>query len=199
MAKKMLVAIDESDYAKKIARYVADCVKPTVEIVLFSVLPTISSKLERELYHPLFAEKMGDLRAITAEKFPRSSFRNIRPIITAADSKPVSSSHKALYHSGRTLFKTLSAPIALLMVYYAQKLRDCYGLFGTGLLAFATSYAAYAAYRLDYLPKVMRAAECRRLLCFLDQLRDMTRAHAYTCAATGAESLVHHGEPVIPH
>ncbi|OEU53695.1 MAG: hypothetical protein BA868_04705 [Desulfobacterales bacterium C00003106] len=68
MAKKMLVAIDESDYAKKIARYVADCVKPTVEIVLFSVLPTISSKLERELYHPLFAEKMGDLRAITAEK-----------------------------------------------------------------------------------------------------------------------------------
>jgi hypothetical protein len=34
MAKKMLVAIDESDYAKKIARYVADCVKPTVEIAL---------------------------------------------------------------------------------------------------------------------------------------------------------------------
>jgi nucleotide-binding universal stress UspA family protein len=68
MVKKILIAMDESDYAKKAVKYVASAVRPTVHITLFSVMPTISSKLERELHHPLFAEKVEGLKGITAEK-----------------------------------------------------------------------------------------------------------------------------------
>ena len=65
---KILIAVDESDYAKKVAGYVASVARPSTQITLFSVLPTISSKLERELYHPLFAEKMEELKGIMGEK-----------------------------------------------------------------------------------------------------------------------------------
>ncbi len=65
---KILIAVDESDYAKKVAGYVASVVRPSAQITLFSVLPTISSKLERELYHPLFVEKMEGLKGIMSEK-----------------------------------------------------------------------------------------------------------------------------------
>ena len=64
----ILIAMDESDYAKKAVRYVAATVNPAVRITLFSVLPTISAQLERELYHPLFAEKVEQLRGIGEEK-----------------------------------------------------------------------------------------------------------------------------------
>ena len=54
---KILISVDESEYAKKAVNYVAKTVNPGVNITLFNVLPTISSKLERELHHPLFSEK----------------------------------------------------------------------------------------------------------------------------------------------
>lgn len=65
---KFLIAVDESDYAKKIVNYVASVVNPSAKITLFSVLPTISSKLEKELYNPLFAEKMEGLKGMMNEK-----------------------------------------------------------------------------------------------------------------------------------
>ncbi len=65
---KLLVAIDPSDYALKIARYVAAVARPDVAVTLFSVLPSVSSKMERELYHPLFAEKMGVLKGLDAQQ-----------------------------------------------------------------------------------------------------------------------------------
>jgi nucleotide-binding universal stress UspA family protein len=64
----ILIAIDESDYAKKAVKYVASTVNPAVRITLFSVLPTISAQLERELYHPLFAEKVEQLKGFGKEK-----------------------------------------------------------------------------------------------------------------------------------
>ncbi|ACV67831.1 universal stress protein [Desulfohalobium retbaense] len=65
---KLLVAVDPSDYALKIARYVAAVARPDVAVTLFSVLPSVSSKMERELYHPLFAEKMGVLKGLDAQQ-----------------------------------------------------------------------------------------------------------------------------------
>jgi nucleotide-binding universal stress UspA family protein len=64
----ILIAMDESDYAKKAVRYVAATVNPAVRITLFSVLPTISAQLERELHHPLFAEKVEQLKGVGEEK-----------------------------------------------------------------------------------------------------------------------------------
>jgi nucleotide-binding universal stress UspA family protein len=64
----ILIAMDESDYAKKAVRYVAATVNPAVRITLFSVLPTISAQLERELHHPLFAEKIEQLKGVGEEK-----------------------------------------------------------------------------------------------------------------------------------
>ena len=42
---KMLIAVDNSEYAIKVVNYVASAVKPTVNITLLSVLPTMSSHL----------------------------------------------------------------------------------------------------------------------------------------------------------
>lgn len=64
----ILIAMDESDYAKKAVRYVAATVNPAVQITLFSVLPTISAQLERELHHPLFAEKIEQLKGVGKDK-----------------------------------------------------------------------------------------------------------------------------------
>ena len=65
---KILISVDESEYAKKAVNYVAKTVNPGVNITLFNVLPAISSKLERELHHPLFAEKIDELRSVVGEK-----------------------------------------------------------------------------------------------------------------------------------
>ncbi|MBW1746368.1 MAG: universal stress protein [Deltaproteobacteria bacterium] len=62
---KMLIAIDNSDYAIKVVNYVASAVKPAVKITLFSVVPTMSSnleKMEKDLQQPLFSEKVVELR-----------------------------------------------------------------------------------------------------------------------------------------
>ena len=64
---KMLIAVDESDYAKKVVTYVASTVKPAANITLFSVLPTISSNLEKEFRNPLFSEKVVELKWIVSE------------------------------------------------------------------------------------------------------------------------------------
>ena len=64
---KMLIAVDESDYAKKVVNYVASTVKPAANITLFSVLPTISSKLEKEFRNPLFSEKVVELKWMVSE------------------------------------------------------------------------------------------------------------------------------------
>ena len=64
---KMLIAVDESDYAKKVVNYVASTVKPAANITLFSVLPTISSNLEKEFRNPLFSEKVVELKWMVSE------------------------------------------------------------------------------------------------------------------------------------
>lgn len=67
---KILIALDESDYAKKVVNYVASTVKPAANITLFSVLPTISSnleKMEKDLQQPLFSEKVVELRWMVDE------------------------------------------------------------------------------------------------------------------------------------
>jgi nucleotide-binding universal stress UspA family protein len=64
---KMLIAVDESDYAKKVVNYVASTVKPAANITLFSVLPTISSTLEKEFRNPLFSEKVVELKWMVSE------------------------------------------------------------------------------------------------------------------------------------
>lgn len=86
MVKKMLIAIDESEYAKKAVKYVAAAVKPTVYITLLNVFPTISAKLERELHHPLFAEKVEELKGIASEKkrLVEEMMEEARTILTAA-------------------------------------------------------------------------------------------------------------------
>ncbi|MFO7718243.1 MAG: universal stress protein [Thermodesulfobacteriota bacterium] len=65
---KLLVAVDPSEYALKVARYVAAVARPDVEVTLFSVLPNVSAKMESELYHPLFSEKMSLLKGVDAQQ-----------------------------------------------------------------------------------------------------------------------------------
>lgn len=75
---KMLIAIDNSEYAKKVVNYVASAVKPTVKITLFSILPKISSnleKMEKELQQPLFSEKVIELRWMIDEEKKKAKSR----------------------------------------------------------------------------------------------------------------------------
>lgn len=65
---KILISVDESEYAKKAVGYVAKVVNPSANITLYNVLPTISAKLERQLHHPLFAQKIDELKAVVGEK-----------------------------------------------------------------------------------------------------------------------------------
>jgi len=75
---KMLVAIDNSDYAIKVVNYVASSVKPTVNLTLFCVLPTMSSnleKMEKDLQQPLFSEKVVELRWMVDEEKKKAESR----------------------------------------------------------------------------------------------------------------------------
>jgi nucleotide-binding universal stress UspA family protein len=75
---KMLIAIDNSEYAMKVVNYVASAVKPTVNITLFSVLPTMSSSLEKmgkELEQPLFSEKVLELKWMVDEEKKKAESR----------------------------------------------------------------------------------------------------------------------------
>lgn len=75
---KMLIAIDNSEYAIKVVNYVASAVKPTVNITLFSVLPTMSSSLEKmgkELEQPLFSEKVLELKWMVDEEKKKAESR----------------------------------------------------------------------------------------------------------------------------
>lgn len=65
---KILIALDESDYAKKVVNYVASTVKPSANITLFSVLPIISSSLGKEFALPHFSEKLVELKWMVTEK-----------------------------------------------------------------------------------------------------------------------------------
>ena len=66
---KMLIAVDESEYAIKVVNYVASTAKPTfLNITLFTVLPTISSSLEKEMALPHFSEKLVELKWMDSEK-----------------------------------------------------------------------------------------------------------------------------------
>lgn len=65
---KMLIAVDDSEYAIKVVNYVAFTVKPSANITLFSVLPTISSNLEKEFALPHFSEKLVELKWMDSEK-----------------------------------------------------------------------------------------------------------------------------------
>jgi len=75
---KMLIAIDNSEYAKKVVNYVASAVKPTVNITLFSVLPIMSSNLEKageDLQQALFSEKVLELRWMVDEEKKKAESR----------------------------------------------------------------------------------------------------------------------------
>jgi len=75
---KMLIAIDNSDYAIKVVNYVASSVKPTVNLTLFCVLPTMSSnleKMEKDLQQPLFSEKVVELRWMVDEEKKKAESR----------------------------------------------------------------------------------------------------------------------------
>ena len=77
---KMLIAIDDSEYARKVVNYVASAVKPTVNITLFSVLPIMSSnleKIEKDLGHgqPLFSEKVLELKWMVDEEKKKAESR----------------------------------------------------------------------------------------------------------------------------
>ena len=75
---KMLIAIDNSEYAIKVVNYVASAVKPTINITLFSVLPTMSSSLEKmgkELEQPLFSEKVLELKWMVDEEKKKAESR----------------------------------------------------------------------------------------------------------------------------
>jgi hypothetical protein len=66
---KMLIALDDSEYAIKVVNYVASTAKPTFfNITLFTVLPLISSSLEKEFALPHFAEKLVELKWLASEK-----------------------------------------------------------------------------------------------------------------------------------
>jgi|LGVF01.1.fsa_nt_gb nucleotide-binding universal stress UspA family protein len=84
---KILIALDESDYAKKVVTYVASTVKPVANnITLFSVLPTISSRLEKEIGQPLFSEKLVELKWMVSEgkKKAESTMEECRAILRSA-------------------------------------------------------------------------------------------------------------------
>ena len=84
---KILIALDESDYAKKVVNYVASTVKPVANnITLFSVLPTISSRLEKEIGQPLFSEKVVELKWMVSEgkKKAESTMEECRAILRKA-------------------------------------------------------------------------------------------------------------------
>ena len=83
---KILIALDESDYAKKVVNYVASTVKPAANIILFSVLPTISSRLEKEIGQPLFSEKVVELKWMVSEgkKKAESTMEECRTILRNA-------------------------------------------------------------------------------------------------------------------
>jgi len=75
---KMLIAIDDSDYAIKVVNYVASAVKPTVNITLFCVLPTMSSnleKMEKDIGQPFFSEKVIELRWMVDEEKKKTESR----------------------------------------------------------------------------------------------------------------------------
>ncbi|MBC2696696.1 MAG: universal stress protein [Desulfobacteraceae bacterium] len=75
---KMLIAIDDSEYAIKVVNYVASAVKPTVNITLFCVLPTMSSnleKMEKDLGQPFFSEKVIELRWLVDEEKKKTESR----------------------------------------------------------------------------------------------------------------------------
>ena len=60
---KFLVAMDSSDYAYKIANYLASTLRQDVQITLFTVLDTIPDDLADKLqFHPHFMEKIEELR-----------------------------------------------------------------------------------------------------------------------------------------
>ena len=66
---KMLIAVDDSKYAIKIVNYVASTAKPGFfDITLFTVLPLISSSLEKEIPLPHFSEKLVELKWMVNEK-----------------------------------------------------------------------------------------------------------------------------------
>jgi nucleotide-binding universal stress UspA family protein len=86
---KMLIAIDNSEYAIKVVNYVASAIKPTVKITLFSVLPTMYSnidKMEKDLQQPLFSEKVIELRWMVDEekKKAQSRIEECRTILSNA-------------------------------------------------------------------------------------------------------------------
>ncbi len=83
---KILIALDESDYAKKVVTYVASTVNPAANITLFSVLPTISSRLEKEIGQPLFSEKVVELKWMVSEgkKKAESTMEECRAILRNA-------------------------------------------------------------------------------------------------------------------
>jgi nucleotide-binding universal stress UspA family protein len=75
---KMLIALDNSEYAIKVVDYVASAIKPTVKITLFSVLPTMYSnldKMEKDLQQPLFSEKVIELRWMVDEEKKKTESR----------------------------------------------------------------------------------------------------------------------------
>ena len=66
---KMLIALDDSEYAMKVVDYVASTAKPAFfNITLFTVLPLVSSNLEKEFALPHFAEKLVELKWLVSEK-----------------------------------------------------------------------------------------------------------------------------------
>ncbi len=72
MAKRILIAMDESKNAMKAVEYVADTVGKTkgVKTTLFSIIPKFPPTfLETdETIHPIFKGKVGDLTALTVQK-----------------------------------------------------------------------------------------------------------------------------------
>jgi nucleotide-binding universal stress UspA family protein len=66
---KFLVAMDSSEYAYKIANYLAATVRQDVQITLFTVLDTIPDDLTDKLkFHPNFMEKIEELRKVEVGK-----------------------------------------------------------------------------------------------------------------------------------
>ncbi|MBW2568238.1 MAG: universal stress protein [Deltaproteobacteria bacterium] len=66
---KMLIALDDSEYAIKVVNYVASAASPAFfNITLFTVLPIMSSGLEKEFALPHFSEKLVELKWMISEK-----------------------------------------------------------------------------------------------------------------------------------
>ena len=66
---KMLIAVDDSEYAIRVVNYVASTAKPGFfNITLFTVLPVISSSLEKEMGLPHFSQKLVELKWMVNEK-----------------------------------------------------------------------------------------------------------------------------------